>query len=188
MEPIVDFSLLNDYLVYLSAFLGAFLVALWISLCVWTFRDIRSRSRDRLIQVLSILIVAIFTILGLIIYLILRPRQTLDEAYQQTLEEEALLTEIETRSVCPGCGAETKHDWQVCPHCHTQLQKVCTNCGRLMELPWQICPYCATPAPGSKISSQIADEVIDLPEEQFHLAKDAGNEASSVSEDESDPS
>lgn len=36
----------------LTAFAGAFLVALWISLVVWTYRDIRSRARDPLVQTL----------------------------------------------------------------------------------------------------------------------------------------
>ena len=28
------------------AFMGAFMVALWLSMIIWTFKDVRSRSRD----------------------------------------------------------------------------------------------------------------------------------------------
>jgi hypothetical protein len=28
------------------AFSAAFLIALWVSMIIWTFRDVRSRSRD----------------------------------------------------------------------------------------------------------------------------------------------
>ena len=113
MDSIIDLNSLDEIFVYLSAFFGAFLVALWISSVFWTYRDIRSRSRDRIIQIVSTIIVALLTLPGLAIYLILRPKVTLDDAYQKSLEEEALLTEIESRKVCPGCGKELK----VCLNC-----------------------------------------------------------------------
>jgi RNA polymerase subunit RPABC4/transcription elongation factor Spt4 len=142
-------SLANLFL-YGSAFFGAFLAALWLSLAFWSYRDAGARSHDRLAQILAAAVVLRLGPAGLVVYLVLRPRQTLDEVYQNALEEEALLAEIEDRPVCPGCGAQTRPDWQICPHCHTRLQKACASCSRLMELPWQVCPYCATPVPGSR--------------------------------------
>ena len=47
--------------------------------------------------------VAILNVPGLLIYIFLRPRETLSEAYERSLEEEALLQEIEEKPVCPGC-------------------------------------------------------------------------------------
>jgi RNA polymerase subunit RPABC4/transcription elongation factor Spt4 len=149
MEPIIDLDSLGELFVYLSAFFGAFLAALWLSLVFWTYRDVRARTRDRIVQILATLLTAFLNLPGLLIYLVLRPRFTLVEAYQRSLEEEALLSEIETRKVCPGCGSAIQIDWQVCAYCHTRIHKVCTECGQLLELPWQICPYCATPVPGS---------------------------------------
>lgn len=155
----LDLSSIDGWLLYLTAVFAAFLAATWLGLVFWTYRDIRSRSRDRLIHLLAALLVALVNIPGVIVYLILRPPRTLDEEYQHTLEEEALLTEVEERPVCPGCGGKTQRDWQVCPACHTRLRKPCTRCGRLMELPWQICPYCATPAPGVRAeATSAADE------------------------------
>jgi predicted amidophosphoribosyltransferase len=139
---------LENFLTYLTAFFGAFLAALWLSLIFWTLRDIRSRSQDRLAQLFAVLIVAILNLPGVALYLILRPPRTLDEIYQHTLEEEALLAQIEQRPTCPGCGAHILPGWQVCPQCHTRLRKPCSTCGELMELPWQICPHCGTPVPG----------------------------------------
>ena len=72
-------------------FLVAFTVIFWISLIVWTFRDIRSRTQDFMLQIAATLLVAIFFIGGLFIYMILRPRQTLAEIYERQLEEESLL-------------------------------------------------------------------------------------------------
>ena len=74
--------------------------------------------------------------------------RALEEEYQRTLEEEALLQALEDLPLCPGCERRVKDDWQVCPNCHTKLKKNCENCNRLMELPWNICPYCGTAAAG----------------------------------------
>ncbi len=162
MPPVINLSSLGNLLTYLTAFFGAFLAALWLSLVFWTLRDIRSRSQDRLVHILASLVVAVLILPGLVIYMILRPRQTLNEAYGHTLEEEALLSQIEDRPACPGCGARLRSDWQVCPNCHTRLRKPCTHCSRLMELPWQICPYCGTLAPGVRTEGSISETEVSL--------------------------
>jgi RNA polymerase subunit RPABC4/transcription elongation factor Spt4 len=144
----LDPNTLENLFTILTAFFGAFLAALWLSLVFWTIRDIRQRSQDRILLWISAVVVAILNLPGVIIYLILRPPYTLDELYQQTLEEEALLSQIEDRPTCPGCTAAVQADWLVCPNCLTRLRKSCQHCEQAMELPWQICPYCTTPAPG----------------------------------------
>ncbi len=140
-------------------FTGAFLVALWISLIIWTYRDMRSRSRDRLLRLLAVLLVGVLFLPGVLVYLVLRPGKTLDEEYQRSLEEEAMLQTLEDLPVCPGCSRRVENDWLACPSCHTRLKKRCHQCGKLMELSWNLCPYCATPAPGMRRDSTI-DEAI----------------------------
>ncbi len=122
--------------------LGALLAAVWISLVVWTFRDMRARSRDPFAQLLAAVVVAILPGAGLLVYLILRPPETLAEAYERALEEEALLQEIEERPACPGCSRTVDPRWILCPHCHTRLRKVCPDCDSLMDLQWNLCPFC----------------------------------------------
>ncbi len=139
--------------------LGAFTAALWLSMVLWTFRDMRARSRDPLAQLFATLVVAILTLPGLLVYVILRPRETLAEAYQRELEDEALLQEIEGRPHCPGCEMPVQEIWQVCPQCHTRLRKVCEHCGKLMELGWNLCPYC-----GEAVSTRTAASQEDLSE------------------------
>ena len=145
-----DPAFLNSVLLVLVAFGGAFLAAIWLALIVWTWRDIRGRARDPLAQVLAVLVVAVLNLPGALVYLILRPAHTLEEEYQRTLEEEALLASIEDQTLCPGCERRVRDDWQVCPNCHTKLKKPCQHCAKLMELPWNVCPYCGTPAPGMR--------------------------------------
>ncbi len=145
-----DPSLLSNFFLIAVGLGAAFIAALWLSLIIWTFRDIRSRTKDPLVRILAVLVTAILFLPGVIIYFILRPRHTIEEEYQKVLEEEALLQNIESKPVCPACGRRTEEDWMACPGCHTILKKKCQHCGRLLELPWKICPYCAQAAPAPR--------------------------------------
>lgn len=122
----------------------AFGLAVWFSIVVWAFMDIRSRSRDKLVWVFATLLVLLFNVFGLVVYLILRPHETLMQAYERSLEEEALLQEIEERPICPNCRHRVEQEYRMCPNCMQKLKDVCHNCGRLVELDWPVCPYCTT--------------------------------------------
>ena len=172
-----DPTFLSGLTLILTGLAGAFLVALWVALVVWTYRDMRARHRDRMVHILAALMVAVLNLPGVLVYLILRPARTLEEEYQQTLEEEALLQSIEDQSTCPGCERHIQDDWQVCPTCQTRLRKPCHSCGRLMELPWNICPYCGTPAPGMRREGTTMEDVVrSLPEEKREKKRAAKKE------------
>ena len=136
---------LSQFILFVITAIGAVVAALWLALVLWTLRDMRARSRDPLAQAAAALMVVVLNIFGLVIYLMLRPRETLVEAYEHSLEEEALLQGIEEKPICPGCGRPANPNWQVCPSCHTRLKKPCIACSQLLDLPWNVCPYCATP-------------------------------------------
>ncbi len=154
----MNLTSLSNFMMFLAAWGGAFLAALWLSLVIWTYRDVRNRARDPLVRILAVLVVTILFLPGVVVYLILRPPRTLDEEYQRALEEEALLRSIEETMMCPGCGRKVKDAWVVCPSCHTKLRKSCHKCGKLMELPWNLCPYCGSPAPGMRREGFSMDE------------------------------
>lgn len=141
------------------ALCGAFLVAFWIALVLWTFRDMRARSRDIFATLLATLLVLVFGPIGLGLYLLLRPRETLAEHYERMLEEETLLRDMEEQPVCPTCQHKLQADWMLCPHCTTQLRRPCDSCGRLLDMAWKICPYCAHVP-----SSAAPEEVVPVPE------------------------
>ena len=98
------------------AVFGALLVAFWIALVIWTFRDMRVRTRDILATLLASLLVLLFGPVGLGLYLLLRPRDTLAERYERMLEEEALLRDMEEQPVCSSCQHKIQPDWMLCPH------------------------------------------------------------------------
>jgi hypothetical protein len=131
------------YLTILSTICGGLTVALLGGMAIWAFRDIRARSRDILAQILATLLVIALPIIGLVVYLMLRPRETLADAYERSLEQEALLQAIEEPEVCPGCGQRVKSDYLYCPACHTRLKRACPECGRPLHLRWSLCPFCS---------------------------------------------
>ncbi len=126
------------------AFFSAFGLALWLSTVIWVFRDIRARTRDIFAVLLALLLTLALPFAGVLLYMLLRPRETLAEQYERSLEEEALLQEIEERHVCPACHEAVQEDFLLCPYCSTRLKNRCTSCGKLMKLDWNICPYCGT--------------------------------------------
>lgn len=137
----------DNLLIAVTVYAGVVLVVFWLAMVLWSYRDMRARSRDKLAQLLAAVLVLILNIPGLFIYILMRPRETLSEAYERSLEEEALLQEIEEKPTCPGCGIRVEAGWQACPSCHTRLKKACINCRSLLDLAWTLCPICATPQP-----------------------------------------
>ncbi|MCC6313521.1 MAG: zinc ribbon domain-containing protein, partial [Thermomicrobiales bacterium] len=138
-------ELLARGLQVLAALGGAYLLALWFVLIVWTYRDIEQRSNSVFTQIFSTLLVVLFYIPGVLLYLLLRPKETLDEAFQRSLEEEYLLQDLEDLVACPSCHRPAETDFVLCPHCQTQLRDACAGCGKLVDLKWPVCPYCALP-------------------------------------------
>jgi hypothetical protein len=123
----------------------AYLIALWFALVAWTFRDIEARSRSVFTQVFSTLLVVLFFVPGLLLYLILRPKETLDQAFQRALEEEYLLQDLDDLPLCPGCQRSVDPEFVLCPHCQTALRVPCPACSRLIDIRWHVCPYCSVP-------------------------------------------
>ncbi len=139
------FTLPANLNVYISAavfVIGAYIFALYAGLIVWTVRDIRRRTRDVLALIMSVLLVGLFTVAGLLVYMLLRPQTTLAEEYERSLAEESLLQDLDDKRVCPNCGRRVEADFMVCPHCHQQLRLRCVGCGRLLSPDWDVCPYC----------------------------------------------
>lgn len=174
---------IGTILLAVVAFISAFIAAFWMSLVIWTFRDMRLRSRDIFAQLLASLVVLIFGPLGLLIYLILRPQESLAETYARTLEEEALLQDIEEQPVCPECKHRVEPDFIICPACHTELRKACPHCGRLLLLRWDICPYCGEPFPPPPQPERRPELVEGLAEAALELVLEAESDAEVESAD-----
>ena len=137
---------LLDILRTVAIVFAAYYVLLLFATAVWTYRDIRSRTQDITAQVLAVALVLVLQLPGLVLYLLMRPKQTLAEKYERALEEEYLRRDIEDDHVCPNCQRGTDAEFIVCPYCLTELRRRCNTCERTVDLTWQLCPYCGSTA------------------------------------------
>jgi RNA polymerase subunit RPABC4/transcription elongation factor Spt4 len=122
--------------------LGAYIVLLWAASVLWTYRDIHARSEDVVVQVLAVSLALLLPFAGIVLHMILRPRHTLTDKYERSLEEEYLRRDLEEKYVCPHCQRGIEPEFVMCPHCHTALRRRCGACDRVVDLTWSICPYC----------------------------------------------
>lgn len=140
LQPILQALVLG--ISVLTAILVALGLAVWFSLIIWTYHDIRLRSRDLFTQLMATLMVAVLFIPGALVYILLRPPETLDAQRERRLLENALTPAVEPDTICPACRHAVEPRWMVCPFCLYQLREPCPQCGELMELEWRSCAYC----------------------------------------------
>lgn len=126
----------------IALIVAAYMLVLWLSAVVWTARDIHLRTTEPMAQLVFTLIVLLFNFPGLVVYRVLRPPLTLQEAEEHRLESSALSRELAQTPPCPRCGCEIAPDYLVCPRCALSLRMACTGCERVLDPSWQICPWC----------------------------------------------
>ena len=92
--------------------------------------------------ILILMLATVFFFFGVIVYRILRPAETVAQANERALAEEAMMVEIESQPHCANCSRQVHEDWIICPTCRNRLRRVCPNCSRLVELDWSLCAWC----------------------------------------------
>ncbi len=128
--------------IIIGVILAAYVIALWLTAVIWTARDIRSRARDPVSQLVAVLMVVALNLPGWVLYRVLRPPLTLAELYDRQLEEETLLRDLGEALACPTCSQPVEEDYLVCPHCATGLKDACAECGKALSFAWRSCPWC----------------------------------------------
>jgi hypothetical protein len=125
---------------------GLYLVVLWLAAAVWAYRDMRNRSEMELAAYLAAALIVGFTPLffplAIVVYRIVRPPETLAEAWERRLSGSALEAQAEALQGCCTCGRRIDAEWLICPDCGTKLHRLCAECGRLIELDWLLCAWC----------------------------------------------
>lgn len=74
---------------------------LWLAIIIWVTRDAINRSHSLFFQVTAILLNIIFPILGILLYLIIRPSKTTSERYYEELEHRLVLESIDEQEKKP---------------------------------------------------------------------------------------
>ena len=125
-----------------------YVVLLWLGTAYWAFRDMQARTENPILPYFAAALIIFFTpllfVFAVVLYLIVRPRESLAEVYERSLAEESLLAEVEKNELCPVCRDRVEADWLVCPNCRTRLHRVCPSCSRLADPTGRSAPTAAT--------------------------------------------
>lgn len=126
--------------------LVAYIVLIWLASAFWAYRDMRLRSASAFTPYVAAAAIIVFTpvffLFGLLLYRIVRPKETIAEVNERTLAEEAILAEVASHAHCANCSRPVHEEWIICPTCRNRLRRVCPNCERLIELDWTLCAWC----------------------------------------------
>ena len=126
--------------------IAAYVVLIWLASAFWAYRDMRLRTSSAVTPYVAALAIILFTpiffLFGLLLYRIIRPKETIAEVNERVLTEEAMLAEVATHAQCANCERPVHEDWIICPSCRNRLRRVCPNCEHLIELDWTLCAWC----------------------------------------------
>ena len=117
---------------------------LWLSIIIWVTRDSISRSSSLAFQIFAILINLVVPILGVMLYLIIRPGRTHVERYYETLEKQLLEDKGTDGITCEKCMTVLDKNFIFCPNCRQKLKKECDQCHQSFPSIWEVCPYCGS--------------------------------------------
>lgn len=131
-----DFSILVKFIV------GSY-IFLWVLIALWAWFDSGERTRSILLRVLSVLAVFFGQVLGLILYMVLRSKTTIEESYWGDLERRFLKYETAELGDCPNCGYNLMPGFNHCPSCAYVLKVQCPDCEVMLDKDWKFCPYCS---------------------------------------------
>lgn len=124
----------------LIAVIVVLVVFYWILAILWTIKDISSRTNNLLGQILSILLVGIWTpFIWLPIYLLLRP---LSYKWERISWRESLAVQT---AICPACGMKNPLHHDFCVTCGQKMVIMCKECKAPYHRIYDYCPQCGAP-------------------------------------------
>jgi len=158
-------------------FLGIVLAIFWLVVLYWVWFDASERCSSVFVKICYVLLVGILNIVGLIIYLLIRPSRTIEEIYWGDLERRYLKYETAELGDCPKCGTQLAPGYIYCPNCRYELKVKCPSCEVYVDRGSRYCPNC-----GNEISGE--EEFIPEPvpskeimEDQIATSKEEVEEA-----------
>ena len=99
-------------------------VAISVTMCVLVYKDAQKRDLNPVLW--SLIVILVPSLIGLIIYLIVR-------------------SDKKKIPLCPCCGGPVKEEYSVCPNCGNRLKNICRNCSMPLRPEWRVCPNCSAP-------------------------------------------
>lgn len=151
---------------------GIALGAFWIVVLYWVWLDSGERTTKKSVRIAYLILVALLFVVGLIIYMLIRPNQTIQEIYWADLERRYLKYETAELGDCPKCGTQLFPGFTYCPNCRYTLKVKCTQCGVEIDKQYRYCPSC-----GNQMKERVQVITEELPtkeimEEQIQASKE----------------
>jgi hypothetical protein len=142
-------------------------VVFWLAIGFWTFKDARRRIKNPFLVALATLVGLVPPVLGVLVYMLFRPPEYLDEVRERELEMRAIEERLAAGNhECPVCRAEIEPSFLICPVCTTRLKEACVSCRTPLEPLWQVCPHCETPVtrrPALDLADSFEDTLFSEP-------------------------
>jgi len=108
-----DIPMLGGLFAGALCFFWVVMFIIWIAIGVWMYRDAEKRGKS---GALWLIIGLLFGILGLIIWLIVRPSEP-------SFYERKAAGEEKKERICPSCGRSIPFDAKVCPYCGKNFEE-----------------------------------------------------------------
>ncbi|HRY22687.1 MAG TPA: zinc ribbon domain-containing protein [Candidatus Dojkabacteria bacterium] len=131
----IDFKFVGQVLSY-----G--LVVFWFVVLYWVWLDSGERTSNKTVKISYVILVAVLNVVGFLIYLIIRPSQTIEEIYWADLERRYLKYETAELGDCPKCGSQLFPGYTFCPNCRYKLKMKCPRCNVYVDKKNKFCPHC----------------------------------------------
>jgi RNA polymerase subunit RPABC4/transcription elongation factor Spt4 len=151
------------------------LIIFWLVVLYWIWLDSGDRTSNTTVRCLYVLLAASLNVIGLIIYLIIRPSQTIEEIYWADLERRYLKYETSSLGDCPQCGAQLYPGYNFCPNCKYKLKRRCSRCEVLVDRKNKYCPNCGQEMK-KRVSPEEASPTKEVMEQQIQASKDEATE------------
>jgi RNA polymerase subunit RPABC4/transcription elongation factor Spt4 len=151
------------------------LIVFWLVVLYWVWLDSGDRTTNTAVRYSYVFLVAVLNIIGWIIYLMIRPSQTIEEIYWADLERRYLKYETAELGDCPKCGTQLYPGYTFCPNCKHKLKRRCIKCNVLVEKKNKYCPYCGEEMK-KRISPEQLSPTVEVMEKQIQATKDEATE------------
>jgi hypothetical protein len=125
-----------------SSALGIILIIFWLIIVGWVWIDVTERTSRTFTRIIYTLLVVFLNLPGLIIYLIVRPSETIEEIYWADLERRYLKFETAELGDCPKCGNQLLPGYVFCSSCGTRIKRKCPGCKVLVNKDHKYCEFC----------------------------------------------
>lgn len=158
----------------LGTLLGLVALIFWLVVISWIWVDAGERTTSRGTRIFYTAM-GIIPIFGWIIYLIVRPSETIDEIYWGDLERRYLKYETAELGDCPKCGTSLLPGYIYCPNCRYELKHKCSQCGVYMDVGNKFCTNCGNQLKARAIKEELPD--VEFKQESIKENKEEAHES-----------